>query len=84
MEGFNAMNLKDFVTLLACFLVVLACSALGYYLGNKDGITEGIKAYHDQCYNIGGYIIDNVGNVVACMGQGTIPKEELKNFKSTI
>ena len=58
------------------FLVVLACSALGYYLG--------MKAYHDQCYNIGGYIIDNVGNVVACMGQGTIPKEELKNFKSTI
>jgi hypothetical protein len=45
---------------------------------------DGIKAYHAQCYEIGGYIIGDTGEVVACMGQGTVPKEELKHFKSTI
>ncbi len=75
------MNLRHFATLLLCFLVVFACSALGYHLGTKDGITEGIKAYHKQCYTIGGYIIDDMGHVVLCAPQGTIPKEELPNFK---
>ncbi len=85
MEGTNdMMNLKHFATLLGCFLVAFACSAIGYHLGTKDGVTKGIKAYHKQCYTIGGYIIDDMGHVVACMGQGQIPKEELPNFKSTI
>lgn len=70
------------VTALAV-VVLLACWGANKK-GKDDGMLEGIKAYHKQCYEVGGYIIDDVGNVVACMGQGTVPKEELKNFKSTI
>lgn len=82
MEGFNAM--KKIV--IAVFSALLLCTAFfaTYYYSKEAGMMDGIKAYHKQCYEVGGYIIDDVGNVVACMGQGTIPKEELKHFKSTI
>jgi hypothetical protein len=84
MEGFNAMKLKLIAWYIAGALVVLAVCYGAYKHGTDTGMLDGIKAYHKQCYEVGGYIIDDVGNVVACMGQGTIPKEELKHFKSTI
>ena len=55
-----------------------------YHYSKDAGMMEGIRAYHSQCFEVGGYIISDTGEVVACMGQGTVPKEELKNFKSTI
>ena len=60
---------------------VIICSHLGaYYQGKKDGV----QAYHDQCFSIGGFIIDEVGHVVKCAPLGSVPKEELKNFKDNI
>lgn len=68
---------------LAAIAVIAACVGARYQ-GLEQGKMEGIKAYHQQCFEVGGYIISDTGDVVACMGQGTVPKEELKNFKSTI
>ena len=84
MEGFNAMKLKLIAWCTAGALVVLAACYGAYKHGTDVGMMDGIKAYHAQCYEIGGYIIGDTGEVVACMGQGTVPKEELKHFKSTI
>lgn len=55
-----------------------------YHFTSEYSFLEGIKAYHFQCYEVGGYIVGDTGEVVACMGQGMVPKEELHNFKSTI
>ena len=68
---------------LAAIAVIAACVGARYQ-GLSQGRLEGIRAYHSQCFEVGGYIIDEQGQVVACKGQGNIPKEELKNFKSTI
>lgn len=65
------------------FVAIVASDVFAYYWGNKVGVLEGIKAYHQQCFEVGGYIISDTGQVVSCWGQGTIPKEELKNFKSS-
>lgn len=77
------MSLKKVAVVSALAVVVLLACWGANKKGMDDGMLEGIKAYHKQCYEVGGYIIDDVGNVVACMGQGTVPKEELKYFKST-
>ena len=66
------------------FVAIIASDVLAYYWGHKNGVLEGIKAYHQQCFEVGGFIISDTGQVVACGGQGNIPKEELKNFKSII
>lgn len=62
----------------------LGSNYIVYSYSKNAGMLEGIRAYHSQCFEVGGYIIDEQGQVVACKGQGNIPKEELKNFKSTI
>lgn len=78
------INWKSVFIGVSIFVAVVASDALAYYWGHKNGVLEGIRAYHSQCFEVGGYIIDEQGQVVACKGQGNIPKEELKNFKSTI
>jgi hypothetical protein len=83
MEGTNDMKEKTIIYVLVS-LFWLGSNYVVYNLGGASGATQGIKAYHAQCYTIGGYIIDDQGHVVVCMGQGQIPKEELPNFKSTI
>ena len=74
---------RVFLWTLAAIAVITACVGARYQ-GLSQGHLEGIRAYHSQCFEIGGYIIDEQGQVVVCKGQGNIPKEELKNFKSTI
>lgn len=64
---------------LAFISVLVVC--LACFGAHKAGLKQGLQNYHDQCYNIGGFVVDEVGHVVACAPQGTIPKEELKNFK---
>ena len=83
MEGPNGMKQKIIIYVLVS-LFWLGSNYAVYKFAGANGATKGIKAYHAQCYNIGGYIIDDQGHVVVCMGQGQIPKEELPNFKSTI
>ena len=71
--------------IIGAVVVAVAASDIGMYLwGRNSGMLEGIKAYHQQCFEVGGYIISDTGEVVACKGQGVVPKEELKHFKSTI
>ncbi len=69
------------VLVVACWL---GSNYVVYHYSKEAGVLEGIKAYHKQCFEVGGYIVGPTGDVVMCQGQGTIPKEELKNFKSTI
>ena len=70
---------KVIVAVVICLVVVGACIG-----AHRQGITKGIEAYHRQCFEVGGFIMDEAGHVVACAPQGTIPKEELKNFKDNI
>ena len=84
MEGFNVMKLKLIAWCTAGALIILTACYGAYKHGTDVGMMEGIKAYHEQCFEVGGYIVSPEGNVVMCQPQGTIPKEELKNFKSTI
>jgi hypothetical protein len=73
--------------IIAALLVVvgwLGSNYVVYHYSKEAGMLEGIKAYHAQCFEVGGYIISDTGEVVACKGQGVVPKEELKHFKSTI
>jgi hypothetical protein len=78
------ISLKKTALVATLAAVVLGACYGAYKQGTDEGITKGIEAYHEQCYAVGGYIIDNLGKVVACRGQGTVPKEELKKYKETI
>jgi len=78
------MKLKLIAWCTAGALVVLAACYGAYKHGTDVGMMEGIEAYHNQCFEVGGYIVGPTGDVVMCQGQGQVPKEELKNFKSTI
>ena len=78
------MNWKSAFIGISLFIAILTSDVLAYYWGHKNGVLDGIKAYHNQCFEAGGYIIDDTGKVVVCRAQGIVPKEELPNFKSTI
>jgi hypothetical protein len=62
---------------LAALLGVLGLTSLGYHTGKEDGIKHGIDMYHDMCYTIGGFVVNEAGQVVACTGLTQVPKEEL-------
>lgn len=54
----------------------------GMWVGRNQGLGVGIRSYHNQCFEIGGFIVDNEnGTVVQCSPIGRVPKEELNNFK---
>ena len=76
--------IKDSVIAVFATLLVLTSYAAVFHYSKEYGVLEGVKAYHKQCFEIGGYIISDVGEVVSCKGQGKVPKDELPNFKSTI
>ena len=64
-----------FTALLALFL------GLGYYAVDqsyKAGTLNGINLYHQQCFQVGGYIWNEAGQVVVCKGLTTIPEKELE------
>ena len=68
-----------FTALLALFL------GLGYWTNQKSyeaGTLNGINLYHQQCFNVGGYIWNKEGQVVVCKGLTTIPNEELEKQRS--
>ena len=71
------MLVKALVGAAVALIVLGAC--VGAY---KQGKKEGVQNYHDICYTIGGFIVDDKGTVVQCTPMGTIPKEELKGFIS--
>lgn len=58
---------------------VLLVGALGYgSVKLKDHyIKQGLDMYHNQCYNVGGYVINDTGTVVMCKPLTQIPKQEL-------
>lgn len=64
----------------AAFLAV--CLGVGYITTTKAyeaGTINGINLYHQQCYNIGGYIWNKEGQIVVCKGLSTIPEQEMEN-----
>ena len=65
------------------FAALLAvCLGVGYITTTKAyeaGTINGINLYHQQCYNIGGYIWNKEGQIVVCKGLSTIPEQEMEN-----
>lgn len=69
------------------WFLAISIIAGGWYgstvIYNK-GIDEGIKRYHSQCFNIGGFIISKIDrSTVQCRGLGIIPKEEMDRINET-
>lgn len=68
---------------LGAFAALLAvCFWVGYITTTKAyaaGILNGINLYHQQCYQVGGYIWNKEGQVVVCKGLSTIPEQEMEN-----
>lgn len=68
---------------LGAFAALLAvCLGVGYITTTKAykaGTINGINLYHQQCYNIGGYIWNKEGQIVVCKGLSTIPEQEMEN-----
>jgi hypothetical protein len=65
-----------FTGLVALFIGV------GYWSNKQSyeaGTLNGINLYHQQCFNVGGYIWNKEGQVVVCKGITTIPHEEMEN-----
>lgn len=72
---------KRLLGALAALLALLGTTVLGYWTGKEDGIAEGVDKYHNLCYNVGGYAVDqNNGTVVMCQPLTQLPEPELKNF----
>jgi len=71
--------------LLGAFLALVgALSVWGaYYTGLNTGIKRGIDAYHEACYTMGGFIMDEQGRAVACKGLTQLPRQELPLDKGT-
>jgi len=63
------------LSLAGCLVVLGAC-----YGAYKQGKQRGMEDFHEACFLVGGYAINKHGQVIACKGQGVIPKEELHNF----
>jgi hypothetical protein len=70
--------------LLGALAALLAISLLSVYTHHRAfeyGKEQGIDNYHDLCYNVGGYVVDqNDGTVVMCQPMTQLPEAELKNF----
>ena len=66
------------VSAIVAAVVVGAC--LGAY---KQGFKEGIQAYHNQCFYISGFLIDDEGHVVSCVPLSIVPKQEMKGLNAS-
>jgi hypothetical protein len=72
------MTNKRFQGAVAALLGALVVGVGCYFWGLDNGKQKGLDSYHDLCYTVGGWAIDNKGRVVECRPLTTIPKEELK------
>ena len=74
-------TIKRWWYLPAMLLFSFLCYWGSSYLYNK-GVQEGLDKFHNLCYNVGGYVINEQRQVIVCKPLSTIPKEEYdKNFK---
>lgn len=76
-------RIKQLLTLAICLLLTaFAGGGLGYALGQKAGFKDGMKTYHQICYQISGPMLDKEdGTVVYCMPLATIPEEEMNKHR---
>lgn len=56
-------------------VVILLCAA--HWYGQRTGFVKGVDFLFNQCYNIGGVVVDERGAAVVCAPLGPIPKDEL-------
>ncbi len=63
-------------------LFLLSSPVAGKLLWDK-ATEEALDMYHQQCFQIGGYVINNQGEVVMCQALTTIPKQELEKYEGT-
>ena len=79
MEGFNDMKKVYLVP-----LVMLICGLLWWVMDTlyNRGIKDGMMYYHNACFEVGGFIINEHGHAIVCSPMGIIPKEELQHYKA--
>lgn len=72
----------NFYTKIVYALTLVAVGVGAWFGGVSYGAHKGVDMYHQQCYTIGGIIIDESnGTVVKCGPLGNIPKQELPKYK---
>ena len=67
---------KKLKVLLVVFNIVTLLGV--YYLGLRHGFVQGVDFLYNQCYNIGGVVLDERGYAMECGPVGPVPKEELE------
>ena len=73
--------LRRFFPLFVAFLL-LGLLSWGAVTTYDAGMKKGLDNFHNLCYNVGGYVINEQRQVIVCKPLSTIPKEEYdKNFK---
>ena len=66
-------------------VVIVSFSLIVTWMWGRDvGQKEGLDMYHNQCFDVGGYVINNTGKVVKCGPIVVIPKEERNLYNITI
>jgi len=72
----------NYYTRIVYVLTVVAVGVGAWFGGLEYGKRKGVDMYHQQCYTIGGIIMDESnGTVVKCAPLGSVPKEEIERYK---
>ena len=66
--------------------LMLACGILWWAMDRlyNKGMKEGMQMYHNACFEMGGFIIDDQGRAITCSPMGLVPKEELQHYKPSL
>ena len=65
--------------------LAMVVSHIGLYqYATKKGFEQGIRAYHQQCFDVGGIAMDEHGQAVVCGPLSKVPKEEEQSWKNKV
>lgn len=59
-------------------IAILISQGLIWYFSHKKGFEDGINAYHQHCYQVGGIAINSAGDAVVCKGLTQTEEPSLK------
>jgi hypothetical protein len=72
---------KKILTVVFSLLLLFA----SFVVGSRHGFTSGVDFQFNQCYNIGGVVVDSdTGKVIECSPLGQIPPQEFEQFKKEL
>ena len=76
------MNITKTAWLISAIIALPLALGISWGVGNKMGFKEGMKTYHQICYQISGPMLDKEdGTVVYCMPLAAIPEEEMNKHR---